>query len=150
MSDDPRQAVERLIDGAIRGFSGVKGPCRCGQDYCGYCAISKELEAALAAARAEGRAEGLRVRPAVRDFALEMERKLARHDNRPGWEHEEGRWLLSRLMDEAVELSDALRKGDIATIVDEAADVANFAMMIADNAGLRAARRLAEGGRDGE
>jgi len=53
MSERDRERVRRLMDGAIRGFSGVKGPCGCDEPYCGYCRIEAEVAAALTAARRE-------------------------------------------------------------------------------------------------
>lgn len=82
------------------------------------------------------------LRPKVRFFAAAMERELRAHDDRPGWKDEEPCWLLGRLYDEADELFDLVHdlryrgNGTIAPrILGEAADVANFAMMLADVAG---------------
>lgn len=77
----------------------------------------------------------------VRAFARLMEKKLRKHDDRPGWKDETRGWLLSRLRDETEELHRAIHKPDHGQPLDseligrEAADVANFAMMIADVCG---------------
>lgn len=76
--------------------------------------------------------------PYVFAFALEMEKKLAanRHKgDREGWSGDHPRDLFDRLMEEARELKATFRLGSSAQPEDvrvEAADVANFAMMIAD------------------
>lgn len=96
-------------------------------------------------------------RPWVDAFADEMEAKLAENrdkGDRDGWAIEPARWLLSRLKEEVAELEVALDKPagacgcrtvdecrhighfrDEEEILGECADVANFAMMIADVAG---------------
>ena len=78
------------------------------------------------------------IRGEVRWFAAEMERKLRLNDRRGGWAESHQDWLLDRLRAEARELDGALQSGGTYKIIDEAADVANFAMMIADNARRRA------------
>lgn len=85
-------------------------------------------------------------RPWVDAFAEEMEAKLAenRHKgDRDGWRREQVSTLTKRLLCEVGELVDAIGKKDIsgtgrfrkAQIRSECADIANFAMMIADVAG---------------
>ena len=78
-----------------------------------------------------------RVRNEVMALACEMERKLAKHDGTRGsdgwtggdtWEE-----LHTRLMEESHELHDACENGS--GVLSEAADVANFAMMVAMVAG---------------
>ena len=64
-------------------------------------------------------------------FANEMERQLEKNDYKHGWSSCADNWLLNRLRQEMKELELALKKGK--GVVEEAADVANFAMMIADN-----------------
>jgi hypothetical protein len=78
-------------------------------------------------------------------FANCMELKLRRNDHKGGWELEGLRDLLRRLREEVDELEAAIRvlpnHGSMPnrvardTIVAEAADIANLAMMIADNVG---------------
>ena len=78
----------------------------------------------------------------VRWFAKEMEKKLKANDHKPGWFGEDVEWLFIRLKEEVEELKNILKKSgamecnypdcrDIPDIISEAADVANFAMMIA-------------------
>jgi len=56
-----------------------------------------------------------------------------------GWHHCDEEWLFERLKQEVTELEEAFNSPDTAklsyieNIVKECADVANFAMMIADN-----------------
>lgn len=87
--------------------------------------------------------------PVVEAFSKEMESKL--QDNihkggREGWEDDYPEDLLSRLKEEVSELEEALRLRNslplgasspamTSRITKEAADVANFAMMIADVCG---------------
>jgi len=81
-------------------------------------------------------------RPEVRAFADLMEAQLRANDHKPGWKGEEWWPLLCRLREETLELQDALGPGSrtdlpawSARVGSEAADVANFAMMIADVCG---------------
>jgi NTP pyrophosphatase (non-canonical NTP hydrolase) len=80
------------------------------------------------------------VRESVAWFAEQMERKLRLHDDRPGWMGNLPNALLDRVREEVDELDNALDYGARAedqshpqNIIDECADVANMAMMIADN-----------------
>ncbi len=87
------------------------------------------------------------VRSSVRVFSLLMEDKLRQNDHKGGWQGCTAEYLKKRLLDEAMELVDAvdttgfyipgamLGMDDIKRLGREAADVANFAMMIADNCG---------------
>ena len=73
------------------------------------------------------------VRPEVARFAELMEQKLADNDHKPHWrESLSTSEAYLRLMQESTELLGALLQGDPDAIVDEAIDIANFAMMIAD------------------
>lgn len=75
-----------------------------------------------------------RPRPEIETFAAAMERKLRAHDHKPHWSEAEIAYLLRRLSQELGELRRAIRDwSSVDDVVDEAADVANFAMMIADN-----------------
>ncbi|MDU0329206.1 hypothetical protein RW092_03185 [Paenibacillus sp. 3LSP] len=81
----------------------------------------------------------IKPRESVQWFAEVMENKLRENDHKGGWDNENIYWLWERLRDEASELLvavDATRDlyADPLNIVLEAADVANFAMMIADKA----------------
>ena len=84
----------------------------------------------------------LELRPTVQWFAEHMELKLRANDHKDGWSDERIRSLMKRLYGEAWELSLVLERCQADTIhesldpriIAEAADVANFAMMVADNA----------------
>ena len=110
--------------------------------------LSAEVFAALrsaAAVREENttlrarleRVEGERdyLRPAVRAFARLMEGKLRRNDHKTHWSEAGLGYLIGRLRDEVTELIRAVGGEGKEPVGDEAADVANFAMMIADNSG---------------
>jgi NTP pyrophosphatase (non-canonical NTP hydrolase) len=71
-------------------------------------------------------------RPPLAWFANEMERQLEENDYKRGWKNCTQRFLLKRLNQEVRELMKAIKQGK-PYVVEEAADVANFAMMIADN-----------------
>lgn len=81
-------------------------------------------------------------KPILKWFRERMDRKLGLPQNlrKPAWRKDTNDVLLGRLHEETTELEDALAdefhggKAEIELIIDEAADVANFAMMIADNA----------------
>ncbi len=80
----------------------------------------------------------------VKQFAERMQYKLDKNKDKPcdgmnpegggrTWKHCNLYWLLLRLREETIELEKALegdRRGD--DVLDEAADVGNFAMMIFD------------------
>jgi NTP pyrophosphatase (non-canonical NTP hydrolase) len=80
------------------------------------------------------------IRPSVLKFAMAMEQELRANDYKGGWGDCSPRFLLQRMNEEADEvrhaLDDGLARGwtreDSERIRKEAADVANFAMMIAD------------------
>lgn len=77
--------------------------------------------------------------PYVIDFAQAMEGKLAlnRHKgDRAGWLSLTTDKLWTLLQKELVELRAAIETGNAEDIKKEAADVANFAMMIADKASM--------------
>lgn len=89
---------------------------------------------------------GVSVRPSVAKFAEVMEKKLKLNDYKGGWEDCNNEYLLTRLEEEAKELrtlaeryglgtidEDNLSKGKRNKVINECADVANFAMMIAEN-----------------
>jgi hypothetical protein len=81
------------------------------------------------------------IRPEVLWFASKMEERLRANDHKGGWHECDWDFLQGRMADEADELVALLRSSGITQterIWHEAADVANFAMMIADNARLSA------------
>lgn len=68
----------------------------------------------------------------VKAFAVAMEAKLRANDHKGGWKQSPVTYLFSRLEEEVAELKKAVVNGGT---LGEAADVANFAMMIADTHG---------------
>lgn len=75
------------------------------------------------------------MRESVVWFAGEMERELRNNDYKGGWRECEVEELFRLLNEEVGELGDVLKNGghiSDARIISECADVANFAMMIAD------------------
>ncbi len=93
---------------------------------------------ALAAMRARV-AAAQELRPEVRAFAELMERVLRANDRKGGWKHMKPPALLRRLDEEVAELHGAvniprqpLTPIEHTWVAREAADVANFAMFIAD------------------
>ena len=71
-------------------------------------------------------------------FAERMDEKLEANSHKNGWQDCSDKWLLNRLRQETKELTKAVESGKIDRISSEAADVANFAMFIADNARVAA------------
>ena len=69
----------------------------------------------------------------IKQFSKAMKDKMLEHLDRPGWKGEDVFWLAGRLKEEADELFFALDSfKPQKEILEECADVANFAMMIAD------------------
>lgn len=90
------------------------------------------------------------VRPEVAWFAEQMELQLKANDHKGGWSNLDMDYFFRRLDEELDELSVAsvLVEQDatdevVAGVIREAADVANFALMIADVARQRYAERTA-------
>lgn len=83
------------------------------------------------------------IRSEVQWFATEMEKQLKANDHKGGWKDCDPWDLLNRADEELMELRDAVFKGEHGggadRIIHEAADVANFCMMIADIARLKGA-----------
>jgi NTP pyrophosphatase (non-canonical NTP hydrolase) len=82
------------------------------------------------------------LRPVVRAFAELMETVLRENDHKGGWLNEDPWWLLDRLRCETDELDTAILANDPEWIKLEAADVANYCMMIADVIGSRIIEKL--------
>lgn len=70
---------------------------------------------------------------ALYKFMADMFRKLRANKHKAHWSTVTEAFLIVRLAEEFAELADVLGKGTPQQIIDECADVANFAMMIADN-----------------
>ncbi len=103
------------------------------EEFSRLCSAVLKMETALSAHRSEGgpRAE-------VIAFADAMEERLRANDHKGGWRDCELGWLSQRLLEEWRELDGALwpeETRDPVEVIHEAADVANFAMMIADVCG---------------
>lgn len=80
--------------------------------------------------------ERIELRPAVKWFAEQMELRLRRNDHKGGWSNCTHSYLKRRLRNEVSELEHELTLVENnEMVIHEAADVANFAMMIADIAG---------------
>jgi len=76
-------------------------------------------------------------------FVQAMEERLLANDHKGGWHRMSYEELLLRALEELSELSVALRtKQPPNALLREAADVANFVMMIADNEAAEALRNL--------
>lgn len=78
----------------------------------------------------------MELRSSVLWFAKRMEEKLRVYDGeKPGWSGDDINTLFEHLINETNELFNELNEGllDIERIIIECADVANLAMMIADN-----------------
>ena len=73
------------------------------------------------------------MRRAVIAFAHAMEYKLGRNDHKGGWQDTPNIELYGMLEREVEELQEALNRGNYLEILLEAADVANFALMLAWN-----------------
>lgn len=77
----------------------------------------------------------IKIRPELLTFVVEMENILKQNDDKTHWSKSDFGYLHRRLCEENDELAESLSIGeDPFFIVKESADVANFAMMIADNA----------------
>jgi NTP pyrophosphatase (non-canonical NTP hydrolase) len=77
------------------------------------------------------------IREDVQWFSQEMEKKLVENDHKAHWNEMTIAYLEMRLQQEVAELNDAIMQfhfgeGTTNSIIKEAADVGNFAMMIAD------------------
>jgi len=77
----------------------------------------------------------MELRPEVQRFAELMELTLLMHDNKEHWSGITIPQLFINLVVEVAELAEAINNYDFTAITNEAVDVANYAMMIADNAG---------------
>jgi len=81
------------------------------------------------------------VRDEVREFAADMEGVLRENEHKGGWDGLKFAELLEKLREEVEELASAMHTASSSKyfIIHEAADVANYAMMIADTARRRPA-----------
>ena len=79
-------------------------------------------------------------RQQIKDFTISMEYVLAQNDYRGGWEGEDYSCLMNRVAANLKEMRRLFWKGARTpdrqgTLMKKATDIANFAMMIYDNAG---------------
>lgn len=75
------------------------------------------------------------MRPKVQEFARQMEKRLKENDHKTGWEDCSDDFLLTRLWMNFRQLRTCVSVNDHAGVNEAAADIANYAMMIADNSG---------------
>lgn len=80
--------------------------------------------------------ENISIREAVLIFANNMEQKLVENDYKNDWKNCSKSFLKVRLLEKVAELFDNLKHDNQKEITAEAANVANIAMMIADNFGM--------------
>jgi hypothetical protein len=83
------------------------------------------------------------LRESVQWFATVMEVVLRKNDHKGGWENEPFQYFIDRMRDELSEIEGAIANlrpsdGDLIDLVNECADLANFAMMLAENAHRKA------------
>lgn len=77
--------------------------------------------------------EGIELRPEVKWFAEQMEKKLLANDHKGGWTECTLDSLFERIDEEYFELNMAWSEKESAEdFIGEAADVANFLMMVSD------------------
>jgi hypothetical protein len=81
-------------------------------------------------AEIEDMTQRVKLRPAVLRFAREMERKLRANDHKGGWDNCTLNYLSTRLTQERKELMMAMGSGKNDAALREAADCANFLMMM--------------------
>ena len=72
------------------------------------------------------------VRPEVKAFAVLMEAQLRKNDHKGGWKGCSVDYLVKKLLEELAELYAAVYSSVKVAIAPEAADLANFAMMLCD------------------
>lgn len=70
--------------------------------------------------------------PELQRFFDAMVFKLSKNSHKGKWEDSHLPAIRSRLSDEIAELDQAMQEGNIIEIILEAADVANFALILAD------------------
>jgi len=70
---------------------------------------------------------------AIKRFSCDMARKLRENSHKAHWNTVTKYYLLGRLQEELYELEEALYSESTESVINECADVANLAMMIADN-----------------
>ena len=75
-------------------------------------------------------------RPIVKTFAIEMEKQLRANDWKRGWNKSLSGFLIDELISNTGKLRGAINRKDTKeVIIRRAANIANFAMMLAENEG---------------
>ena len=97
----------------------------------------RQADAAIAHLKSHGWGPKVEeLRPEVLAFAHAMEAQLRANDHKPGWKSDTLDSLHRRLVEESKEVLDSINEeAPPNTIAKECADVANFAMMLADRCG---------------
>jgi hypothetical protein len=122
-------AVMREAVGALIDWQGVTHEDDdCPEDDTCRCPIVVKVNAAF---RTDAGRALAALRPEVLAFAQAMEAKLKENDHKGGWKACTPPWLMERLREEVHEPGSAVPE----RVLGEAADVANFAMFIADVCG---------------
>ena len=71
----------------------------------------------------------MKIRKEIEWFALEMEKVLRKNDAKEGWEQEDTEYLIDQMKDNLSQLE----RLHTNRIIKCCVDIANYAMMIADN-----------------
>ena len=128
VEDVARHLVEDIADAGDREHER-----RIGHECC--CVACEDSRRAVAAAALTTATDSHGLRPEVLWFAQEMEKKLRANDHKGGWDDDEVS-LYKRLKQEVAELGREVNADfmlNAFAVIREAADVGNFAMMIAHN-----------------
>jgi len=99
--------------------------------YCKLNLICRELEHWIP--KEENRTDA--PRPSVKVFAIEMEKQLRTNDHKGTWDDQTAATLVEGLNYNAWHLNNAITAKSYESIIRRAANIANFAMMLAENEG---------------
>lgn len=143
----PRNEIERLLAAyADANFAAGEWTKDDDEDYETVSRRADEAKQALMDAIFDRGTFGRNPRTAMTDgevlvdFCAGMLHELNANDHKTHWRNYTPAWLYNRLRQEVGELDRALVDGDPERVRSEAADVANFAMMIADKVAVDAVR----------
>lgn len=120
-----RQKIESWIESEMSSMGALEA-------YSYHVGIYHGMQIVLKKIKSGTFDESPEVRPELQWFVKQMELKLQENGHKKHWSTLHPDYLIERLYQEASELWEAIGKRDASEIVKEAADVANFAMMIAD------------------
>lgn len=81
--------------------------------------------------------EIVNVRDTLKQFAIEMERRLRKNEWKGGWEDLSRREIFQSLIDESMSLWSAIEERNSERIKKKSVDVANFSMMLYHNEIIR-------------